>query len=65
MIGQVIWFNDSKGYGFIESEGQSYFAHFREIDAPGFKILKKDQNVSFEPGTSDKGLVAKSIKVVS
>ena len=47
--GKVKWFNDSKGYGFIESEdGEDCFVHFSEIQGDGFKTLKEGQDVEFE-----------------
>ena len=59
--GRVKWFNDKKGYGFIEAEGNEYFAHFSEIQTEGFKTLNQDETVSFNPGISPKGKVAKQI----
>ena len=47
--GKVKWFNESKGYGFIESEeGEDVFVHFSEIQSEGFKTLKEGQEVEFE-----------------
>lgn len=59
--GVVKWFNDQKGFGFIESMGKDYFIHFKEIKSQGFKTLAEGEKVSFEPATSDKGLVAKNL----
>jgi len=54
--GTVKWFNESKGYGFIESEnGKDFFVHFSEIQGDGFKTLTEGQAVEFEEGTSPKG----------
>ena len=62
MEGTVKWFNESKGYGFIVGDDNNdYFAHFKEIQADGFKVLKEGQSVSFEPEESEKGKVAKAI----
>ena len=44
--GTVKWFNESKGYGFIESEdGEDCFVHFSEIQGEGFKTLNEGQSV--------------------
>ena len=61
--GTVKWFNDSKGFGFIASEGSDYFVHFKEIQGQGFKSLKEGDRVSFEPGQSPKGPVAKNVVI--
>jgi len=54
--GTVKWFNESKGYGFIESEsGKDLFVHFSEIQGDGFKTLAEGQSVEFEEGMSQKG----------
>ena len=48
-VGKVKWFNESKGYGFIESEnGQDLFVHFSEIQGEGFKTLVEGQAVTFK-----------------
>ena len=47
-VGKVKWFNESKGYGFIESDGgQDLFVHFSEIQGEGFKTLHEGQTVEF------------------
>jgi CspA family cold shock protein len=54
--GTVKWFNESKGYGFIESEsGKDLFVHFSEIQGDGFKTLAEGQSVEFEEGMGQKG----------
>ena len=54
--GKVKWFNESKGYGFIESEnGQDLFVHFSEIQGEGFKTLLEGQQVEFQEGMGQKG----------
>ena len=64
MEGTVKWFNESKGYGFIKgNDGNDYFAHFKEIQIEGYKILKEGQAVTFEASESEKGLVAMNIVV--
>ena len=60
--GTVKWFNDSKGYGFIQQEsGPDVFAHFSEIIADGFKTLKEGQEVEFEITDGEKGPQAEKI----
>lgn len=59
--GIVRWFDDKKGYGFIDCEGKEYFIHFKEITARGYKTLKEGEKVSFEPETSSRGLSAKCV----
>ena len=54
--GKVKWFNEGKGYGFIESESGKYlFVHFSEIQGEGFKTLTEGQSVEFEEGMGQKG----------
>ncbi len=54
--GTVKWFNEGKGYGFIESEnGTDVFVHFSEIQGDGFKTLREGQAVEFEEGMGQKG----------
>ena len=53
--GTVKWFNESKGYGFIESDGKDLFVHFSEIQGEGFKTLKEGQAGEFEEGLGQKG----------
>lgn len=60
--GIVKWFNDGKGFGFIESNGKDFFVHFKEIQSQGFKSLKEGDKVTFEPGASPKGAVAKNVQ---
>ena len=60
--GTVKWFNDEKGYGFIEREGQSdVFVHFRSIQGDGFKSLKEGQKVQFTIGEGQKGPQAENV----
>jgi CspA family cold shock protein len=59
MQGTVKWFNDKKGFGFIEGEDkQDYFVHFSEVQGDGFKTLKADETVKFEPQQNHKGPMA-------
>lgn len=57
--GRVKWFNDHKGYGFIEQEdGEDVFVHFSVIQMDGFKTLPEGAEVEFEAVSGDKGLQA-------
>lgn len=61
-VGTVKWFNESKGYGFIESEdGEDCFVHFSEIQSEGFKTLNEGQNVEFEKSMGQKGPQASKV----
>jgi CspA family cold shock protein len=60
--GIVKWFNESKGFGFIEQEsGPDVFAHFKEILSSGFKTLTEGQRVQFVVAQGAKGLQAQNI----
>ena len=64
--GTVKWFNESKGFGFIEREsGPDVFAHFRSINGEGFKTLLEGQKVEFTVTESEKGPQADDITVIS
>jgi CspA family cold shock protein len=65
LIGRVKWFNDSKGYGFIEQEGgKDIFVHFTAIEGEGFKSLAEGQKVEFEIIDGAKGpQAAKVVKM--
>ena len=61
--GTVKWFNDAKGFGFIEPSdgGKDLFVHMSSIEMEGFKTLKDGQEVEYEVGESDRGPVAKNV----
>ena len=60
--GTVKWFNDSKGFGFIEQEGANdVFVHHSAIQAEGFKSLKEGQKVTMEVTEGEKGLQAENV----
>ena len=65
LTGRVKWFNDSKGYGFIEQEGgRDIFVHYTAIQGDGFKSLTEGQKVEFEIIEGTKGPQAtKVVKV--
>lgn len=65
-IGTVKWFNDAKGFGFIEPEsgGADVFAHFSAIQMEGFRTLRQGSKVSFETIEGPKGLLAQNIMPV-
>jgi len=63
--GTVKWFNDSKGFGFIESEnGEDVFVHFSAIQSEGFKTLKEGQKVQFEVVEGQKGPAAENVTLL-
>ncbi|HZD05145.1 MAG TPA: cold shock domain-containing protein [Longimicrobiales bacterium] len=60
--GTVKWFNDSKGYGFIEqSDGDDVFVHFSSILGQGFRTLREGEVVEFEVRETDRGLQAANV----
>jgi CspA family cold shock protein len=64
--GTVKWFNDAKGFGFIQPQDGSkdLFAHFSEIEAGGFKSLTEGQTVEYVVKAGPKGPQASQIRVV-
>lgn len=61
--GQVKWFNDTKGFGFLKSEaGDEVFVHYSAIESEGFKTLKEGQKVTFQVVQGPKGLSASNVK---
>jgi|TARA_B100002003_G_C14118493_1_gene537961 CspA family cold shock protein len=64
-VGIVKWFNNGKGYGFIEREGgDDVFVHYSEVSGDGFKSLDEGQKVEFTVTEGDKGLQATSVTKV-
>lgn len=60
--GRVKWFNDSKGFGFLEQEnGEDVFVHFSAINSTGFKSLAEGDTVQFEVVKGPKGLQAANV----
>jgi CspA family cold shock protein len=63
--GIVKWFNDSKGYGFIEQEdGPDVFVHHSAINATGFRSLSEGDRVTFEIEDGPKGPAASNVTLV-
>lgn len=61
--GKVKWFNDSKGFGFLEQEsGEDVFCHFSAITGDGFKSLQEGDDVEFEIVKGPKGLQAANVR---
>ncbi|WP_284620438.1 cold shock domain-containing protein [Aquabacterium humicola] len=65
--GTVKWFNDAKGFGFIEPDtgGPDVFAHFSAIEMEGFRTLKQGGKVQFEMVQGPKGQLAQGIQPVA
>lgn len=65
MIGRVKWFNNEKGYGFIEyKEDEDIFVHYSTICSDGYKTLSEGQNVEFNLIETSKGYQALNVKIV-
>ncbi|MEE1133102.1 MAG: cold shock domain-containing protein [Caryophanon sp.] len=64
--GKVKWFNNEKGYGFIECEnGDDVFVHFTGIQGEGFRTLEENQAVEFEVSEGNRGPQAINVAIVS
>ena len=64
--GRVKWFNEAKGYGFIEQDGgDDVFVHYSAIQGEGFKTLLEGQEVEFEVVQGPKGLQAANVTKLS
>jgi len=60
--GKVKWFNESKGYGFIQQDnGPDVFVHFSAVKGEGFKTLAEGQRVQFDITEDEKGLKAANV----
>jgi len=66
-FGIVKWFNNHKGFGFIESNefDSDIFAHFSEVEMIGFKTLQQGASVVYEPMQGPRGWMAKNIRVIA
>ena len=63
--GTVKWFNESKGFGFLEREdGPDVFVHYSSIESSGFKTLAEGQKVEFKVQDGDKGPQATEVKII-
>lgn len=66
MIGRVKWFNNTKGYGFIEyNKEEDIFVHYSAIELDGYKTLSEGDLVHYELLKTDKGLQAKKVLQIS
>lgn len=66
MKGKVKWFNESKGFGFIEQDnGKDVFVHYSAIEGAGFRTLTEGDEVEFEVVESPKGLQASKVNKIS
>ena len=65
-VGQVKWFNEKKGFGFITNqEGDDIFVHYKDIQSVGFKTLNEKDEVSYTLEQGPKGLKAQDVVLVS
>jgi CspA family cold shock protein len=61
--GKVKWFNNQKGYGFIERDnGEDIFVHYSAIDMDNYKTLEENDKVTFEVGQGRKGPAAQNVR---
>ena len=65
MIGRVKWFNNEKGYGFIEyKDNEDVFIHYSTIQIDGYKTLTEGQYVEFELRSTNKGYQALNVRPI-
>ncbi|RMG61027.1 MAG: cold shock domain-containing protein [Deltaproteobacteria bacterium] len=65
-IGKVKWFNETKGYGFIEQDGdRDVFVHYTAIEMDGYRTLREGQTVEYEMVITPKGPQAKKVVCLS
>ncbi|MFW6126713.1 MAG: cold-shock protein [Thermodesulfobacteriota bacterium] len=65
VTGKVKWFNEAKGYGFIQQDGgPDVFVHYSNITGKGFRTLKENDEVEFEVNEGPKGLQAVDVEKV-
>lgn len=64
--GTVCWFDVKRGFGFIKGDNQEkdHFVHWQNVKMEGFKALEKDQRVSYELGSNDKGVQAVNVELI-
>lgn len=66
MESKVKWFNNDKGFGFIEhKDGEDIFVHYSSILSDGYKSLVEGQYVDFDVVRTDKGLQAKNVRSIN
>jgi cold shock protein len=64
-VGVVKWFNNDKGFGFIQREkGDDVFVHFKAIQCDGYKSLNEGQRVEFNVVSGKKGLQAEEVRII-
>lgn len=65
-VGQVKWFNEKKGFGFIiNAHGDDIFVHYKDIQGVGFKTLHENDKVSFLANQGPKGLKASDVAAIA
>ena len=65
MKSKVKWFNNEKGFGFIDYKmGEDIFVHYSAIKSDGYKTLSEGQNVEFDLISTDKGYQAKNVEKI-
>ncbi len=61
--GKVKWFNNEKGFGFVEGEPEDIFIHYSQIVKDGYKTLEANDTVVFEMVQTNKGLQAQNVRL--